>query len=85
MGHPFFDVPVPSVIGHRGCAGEAPENTLPAFERGLAQGAVILETDIHSSARIIYSLQRSNRRLRLLAVGAIALAIATTTMTVLGF
>ena len=35
------------VIGHRGCAGDAPENTLLAFERGLEQGAAILETDVH--------------------------------------
>ncbi len=28
----------PIVIGHRGCAGEAPENTLPSFERGLDDG-----------------------------------------------
>jgi glycerophosphoryl diester phosphodiesterase len=47
MGHPYFDVPRPVVIGHRGCAGEAPENTLPSFERGLAQGAGILESDVH--------------------------------------
>jgi glycerophosphoryl diester phosphodiesterase len=45
--HPYFDLPTPIVIGHRGCAGEAPENTLPSFERALAQGAAILETDVH--------------------------------------
>jgi glycerophosphoryl diester phosphodiesterase len=49
MRHPFFDLPVPLVIGHRGASGELPENTLPAFERALAQGAVILETDVHPS------------------------------------
>lgn len=47
MRHPYFDVPVPTLIGHRGSSGEAPENTLPAFERALAHGAVILETDVH--------------------------------------
>lgn len=47
MGHPYFDLPLPLVIGHRGCAGELPENTLPSFERGLACGAAILETDVH--------------------------------------
>jgi glycerophosphoryl diester phosphodiesterase len=47
MTHPYFAVPTPIVIGHRGCAGEAPENTLPAFERGLADGAAILESDVH--------------------------------------
>jgi glycerophosphoryl diester phosphodiesterase len=47
MRHPYFDVPTPTVIGHRGASGELPENTLPAFERALAQGAAILETDVH--------------------------------------
>ena len=47
MRHPYFDVPVPTLIGHRGSSGEAPENTLPAFERALEHGAVILETDVH--------------------------------------
>jgi len=47
MRHPFFDVPTPTVIGHRGSAGERPENTLLAFEHGLASGAAILETDVH--------------------------------------
>jgi glycerophosphoryl diester phosphodiesterase len=47
MGHPYFDLPTPIVIGHRGASGELPENTLPAFERAIAQGAAILETDAH--------------------------------------
>lgn len=45
--HPFFDVATPIVIGHRGCAGEMPENTLAGFERGLTDGATILESDLH--------------------------------------
>jgi glycerophosphoryl diester phosphodiesterase len=45
--HPFFDLETPLVIGHRGAAGEMPENTLAAFERGLADGAVVLESDVH--------------------------------------
>jgi glycerophosphoryl diester phosphodiesterase len=45
--HPFFDLPTPTVIGHRGSAGEAPENTLLSFERALADGAAILESDVH--------------------------------------
>jgi len=49
MRHPFFDVPVPTVIGHRGASGELPENTMGAFERAVAQGAVILETDVHAT------------------------------------
>jgi len=47
MGHPFFDLPTPIVMGHRGASGELPENTLPAFERAIAEGAAILESDAH--------------------------------------
>lgn len=47
--HPFFEVPKPTVIGHRGSAGTAPENTLRSFRVALAQGAAILETDVHLS------------------------------------
>lgn len=47
--HPYFAVPRPIVIGHRGCAGEVPENTLASFEAGLAAGAAILESDVHLS------------------------------------
>jgi len=47
MPHPYFDVPVPTIIGHRGAAGSAPENTLPSFERALELGAHILESDLH--------------------------------------
>jgi glycerophosphoryl diester phosphodiesterase len=47
MAHPYFDLPRPVVIGHRGAAGERPENTLAAFARGLEAGAAILESDLH--------------------------------------
>ena len=47
MGHPYFELATPIVMGHRGCAGQAPENTLPSFERALADGAAILESDVH--------------------------------------
>jgi glycerophosphoryl diester phosphodiesterase len=47
MSHPYFDVATPIVIGHRGAAGERPENTLPSFVRALEVGAAILETDAH--------------------------------------
>jgi glycerophosphoryl diester phosphodiesterase len=43
--HPFFEAPRPRLFAHRGASGEAPENTLPAFALGLAQGAPYLETD----------------------------------------
>jgi glycerophosphoryl diester phosphodiesterase len=45
--HPFFALPRPLAIGHRGCAGEVPENTLASFARGAADGAVVIETDVH--------------------------------------
>ncbi len=47
MTHPYFDRPTPLILGHRGAAGVAPENTLLAFERGLKDGAHIIESDIH--------------------------------------
>jgi glycerophosphoryl diester phosphodiesterase len=47
MPHPYFDLARPIVIGHRGCAGEVPENTLASFEAGIASGAAILESDVH--------------------------------------
>jgi glycerophosphoryl diester phosphodiesterase len=45
--HPFFDVPVPTVIGHRGASGELPENTIASFGYAVADGVAILETDVH--------------------------------------
>lgn len=45
--HPYFDVDVPTVIGHRGSAGTHPENTLDGFAAALEAGAQILESDIH--------------------------------------
>src|ERR1700681_951143 len=37
------------IIGHRGASGHAPENTLAAFKRALAQGATFIETDLQLS------------------------------------
>ncbi|MBD0381776.1 glycerophosphodiester phosphodiesterase [Paenibacillus sedimenti] len=37
----------PIIIGHRGAAGEAPENTLASFALALEQGAQGLELDVH--------------------------------------
>lgn len=37
------------MIGHRGAAGERPENTLESFAHALACGAAVLETDVHLS------------------------------------
>jgi len=39
----------PLVIAHRGASGDRPENTLPAFEEAIAQGADMIETDLHLS------------------------------------
>lgn len=40
----------PLNIAHRGAAGDAPENTLPAFELASRQGADGIELDVHLSA-----------------------------------
>lgn len=46
--HPFLDHPGPIGIAHRGGAGDAPENTLAAFEVAVEQlGYEYLETDVH--------------------------------------
>jgi glycerophosphoryl diester phosphodiesterase len=39
----------PLIIAHRGASGEAPENTLAAFQLALDQGCDALELDIHLS------------------------------------
>lgn len=39
----------PLVIAHRGCKGEAPENTLASFQLGLDQHCDAIELDIHLS------------------------------------
>lgn len=40
----------PLLVGHRGAMDVAPENTLPAFEAGLAGGADLLELDVQFTA-----------------------------------
>jgi glycerophosphoryl diester phosphodiesterase len=47
---PFFDSSRPLVCAHRGGCALGPENTLAAFDRGLAAGADGLEFDVHLSA-----------------------------------
>jgi glycerophosphoryl diester phosphodiesterase len=37
-------------IAHRGASRERPENTMPAFERALAQGADGIELDVHATS-----------------------------------
>ncbi len=43
------DLGRPFVFGHRGASAHAPENTLPAFEQALAEGADGLEFDVKLS------------------------------------
>ena len=46
---PPFPGRKPRLFGHRGAAGVAPENTLVSFQRALADGADILELDVHAT------------------------------------
>lgn len=41
----FFDASYPLVFGHKGC-GDVPENTLLSFDKGLKDGADVLEMDL---------------------------------------
>jgi len=47
--HPYFALPGPWLIAHRGGAALAPENTLVAFEGAAALGAEAIETDVRLS------------------------------------
>jgi glycerophosphoryl diester phosphodiesterase len=40
-------LPRPLVIAHRGASGYRPENTLPAYELAIEQGADMIEIDLH--------------------------------------
>lgn len=42
----FSDAELPLIVGHRGASQVAPENTLAAFERALADGADGIEFDV---------------------------------------
>jgi glycerophosphoryl diester phosphodiesterase len=44
--NPLLDLSARPVIAHRGASGLAPENTLPAFELAVRQGADALELDV---------------------------------------
>src|ERR1043165_2245837 len=49
MRHPFFAASRPLVFAHRGGAALAPENTIAAFDNGLALGADGIELDVRLS------------------------------------
>lgn len=40
---------LPAIVGHRGARGEAPENTLPSFERAVIAGVSEIELDVRLS------------------------------------
>jgi glycerophosphoryl diester phosphodiesterase len=42
--------PPPWIVGHRGAAGEAPENTLPSLLLAVEQGADMVEVDVQLTA-----------------------------------
>lgn len=44
--NPLLDLSARPVIAHRGASGSAPENTLPAFELAVRQGADAFELDV---------------------------------------
>jgi glycerophosphoryl diester phosphodiesterase len=48
--HPLLDRSRRPIIGHRGNAAHAPENTLDSFRQALAVGAECLEMDVHLSS-----------------------------------
>lgn len=57
----FFDSPRPLVFAHRGGCDLGPENTLAAFDRGVATGADGLECDVHLSADGVVVVHHDDR------------------------
>jgi glycerophosphoryl diester phosphodiesterase len=47
--HPLLDLSARPVVGHRGNAAHAPENTLESFKQAVAIGVDALELDVHQS------------------------------------
>ncbi|MEX2985030.1 glycerophosphodiester phosphodiesterase [Streptomyces sp. C36] len=45
-GGTYQDLPVPTVIGHRGCSGSRPEHTLGSYQFALDNGADVIEQDL---------------------------------------
>ena len=50
MLHPLLDPTLRPIVGHRGNAAYAPENTLESFRQARAAGADCIELDVHLSA-----------------------------------
>jgi glycerophosphoryl diester phosphodiesterase len=48
--NPLTDLSSRPIIAHRGASGAAPENTLPAFELAVRQGADAIELDVRLTA-----------------------------------
>lgn len=49
LDHPYFALPTPWLIAHRGGSRLAPENTFAAFEVAEALGVDVIETDVRLS------------------------------------
>ena len=52
------------IIGHRGAAGLAPENTIDAMAAGIAAGADMLELDVRLTRDGVPVVAHDNRLLR---------------------
>lgn len=46
----IYQLDRPLILGHRGASAYAPQNTIPAFELAIAQGADGVEFDVHLSS-----------------------------------